>query len=128
MQILLVDDDTSSVEALRELLEFSGHRVVCAGNGLEALEKLRESDDYCVILLDLMMPVMNGYEFRERQLKDPRLASIPVIVLTADGRAREKAMELGTRRYFQKPLSPPDLLRVVGEICPPNEKRKPLPY
>jgi CheY-like chemotaxis protein len=127
VQILLVDDDKPSVEALRELLEFSGHRVVCAENGLEALEKLRESANYCVILLDVMMPVMNGYEFRERQLKDPKLASIPVIVLTADGRAREKAMELGTRQYLQKPLSPPDLLRVVSEVCP-GEKRNPLPY
>jgi CheY-like chemotaxis protein len=128
LQILLVDDDRSSVEALRELLEFSGHHVVCAENGLQALEKLRESADYCVILLDVMMPVMNGYEFRERQLKDPKLAAIPLIVLTADGRAREKAQELGTRQYFQKPLSPPDLLRVVGELCPADPKRKPLPY
>ena len=128
MQILLVDDDRSTVEALRELLEFSGHHVVCAENGLQALEKLRESADYCVILLDVMMPVMNGYEFRERQLKDPKLAAIPVIVLTADGRAREKAQELGTRQYLQKPLSPPDLLRVVGELCPADPKRKPLPY
>jgi len=119
LRILLVDDDVSSADALRELLELAGHRVVCAINGREALELLREANGVCVILLDIMMPVMNGYEFRDEQLKDPSLASIPVIIVTADGRAREKAVQLQTERFFQKPLSPPDLLRAVGEYCPP---------
>ena len=121
MRILLVDDDSSSTEALCELLKLAGHDVVCADNGREALEKLHEDHrerDYCVILLDLMMPVMNGYEFREEQLKDPTIASIPVIVVTADGRAREKAAQLGSTRYFQKPLSPRELLSAVREYCP----------
>src|SRR5215831_14277797 len=109
MRVLLVDDDASSVEALSELLKLAGHDVVCADNGREALDRLHEKGRYCVILLDLMMPVMNGYEFREEQLKDPSIAKIPVIVVTADGRAREKAALLGTDRYFQKPLSPGDL-------------------
>ena len=75
--ILVVDDDRASVEALRELLKKEGHDVVCAENGREALERLREGRKFCVILLDVMMPVMNGYEFREEQLRDPALASIP---------------------------------------------------
>jgi len=91
LRILLVEDDQSSAEAMRDLLELSGHTVDWSRNGREALERLRSEAGYCVILLDVMMPVMNGYEFRDEQLKDPRLASIPVIVLTADGRAREKA-------------------------------------
>jgi CheY-like chemotaxis protein len=121
MRVLLVDDDTSSTEALCELLKLAGHDVVCADNGQKALDKLHEDhheSDYCVILLDLMMPVMNGYEFREEQLKDPSIASIPIIVITADGRAREKAAQLGSDRYFLKPLIPAELLRAIGEYCP----------
>ncbi|HKD19688.1 MAG TPA: response regulator [Thermoanaerobaculia bacterium] len=118
MQILLVDDDVPSVEAMKELLEGAGYGVVCAENGRDALARLRGPDSYCVILLDLMMPVMNGYEFREEQLKDPKLAAIPVVVITADGRAREKAEQIGTERYVQKPLSPAELLRTIEEYCP----------
>lgn len=117
MRVLLVEDDASSSEAMRDLLEMAGHSVVCASNGREALERLRESASYCVILLDVMMPVMNGYEFRDEQLKDSRLASIPVIVLTADGRAREKARRLRSTQYFQKPFSPPALLQAIEQHC-----------
>ena len=120
MRVLVVDDDVPSVDALRFLLESAGHRVDCAGNGREALARLREANGYCVILLDIMMPVMNGYEFREEQLKDPKLASIPVIVVTADGRAREKAKQMGSDVFFQKPLAPRELLRAIGQYCPPE--------
>src|SRR5262245_31826910 len=113
MRVLLVDDDASSVEALSELLRLAGHEVVCADNGRAALDRLHEKDRYCVILLDLMMPVMNGYEFREEQLKDPSIAKIPVIIVTADGRAREKAAQLGSDRYFQKPLALRELLQTL---------------
>ncbi len=102
------------------ILEGAGHRVVTAENGREALERLREAESYCVILLDIMMPVMNGYEFREEQLRDPKLASIPVIVVTADGRAKEKAQQLGSDLFFQKPLSPPALLSAIRRFCPPG--------
>jgi CheY-like chemotaxis protein len=124
VRILLVDDDIPSVEALKELLEGAGYGVVCAENGSEALARLRE-DEYGVILLDIMMPVMNGYEFREAQMKDPRLASIPVVVITADGRAREKARQIGTVRYLQKPLSPPELLRTIEECRPARADAEP---
>src|ERR1700758_817248 len=88
LRILLVDDDIPSTEALKEMLEGAGYDVVCAENGREALARLHETGPICVILLDIMMPGMNGFEFREAQLKDPTLASIPVVVVTADGRAR----------------------------------------
>ena len=118
MRVLLVDDDVATVEALRLLLEGAGHRVSTAENGRQALERLRDAEPCCVILLDIMMPVMNGFEFREAQLKDPKLATIPVIVVSADGRAQEKARELGSELFFQKPLSPPALLRAVRRFCP----------
>lgn len=118
MRVLLIDDDDATVEALRLLLEGAGHRVSTAENGRVALERLREPEPCCVILLDLMMPVMNGYEFREAQLKDPNLASIPVIVVTDDGLAREKASQLRSDLFLQKPLSPPELLRTIRRFCP----------
>jgi len=118
MRVLLVDDDAPSVEALRHILESEGHGVTTAGNGRDAIEILRSAPDFCVILLDIMMPVMNGYEFRAAQLQDPKLQSIPVIVLTADGRAREKAAQLGAKHVFQKPLSPPDLLDAIKDCKP----------
>ena len=118
MRVLLVDDDAATVEALQLLLEGAGHRVATAENGREALERLREAEPCCVILLDIMMPVMNGYEFRDEQLRDPKLAAIPVIVVTADGRAREKAQQLHTELFFQKPLSPPALLTAIRRFCP----------
>ena len=120
MRVLVIDDDAPSVDALRVMLESAGHRVESAENGREALSRLREGDGYCVILLDIMMPVMNGYEFREEQLKDPKLALIPVIVVTADGRAREKAKQIGSDVFFQKPLAPRELLRAIGRYCPPE--------
>ena len=102
MQILLVDDDLPSREALSELLQLAGHRVVSAENGKVALERLRKNDGYCVILLDVMMPVMDGFEFRHRQLQDERLASIPVIVVTADGRARREGPTTSHRQVPAK--------------------------
>ena len=117
MRILLIDDDAPSTEALREILEGAGHAVTIAENGRVALEALRRAGSFCVILLDIMMPVMNGYEFRAEQLKDPQLASIPVIVLTADGQIRENAAELSAKHIFQKPFSPPDLLDAIRTCC-----------
>jgi CheY-like chemotaxis protein len=122
LRVLLVEDDASSSEAMRDLLEMAGHHVDCVGNGREALDRLHQDSAYCIILLDVMMPVMNGYEFRDAQLKDPQLASIPVIVLTADGRAREKARRLRSNQFFQKPFSPPELLRAIESLCGGREK------
>jgi CheY-like chemotaxis protein len=122
LRILLIDDDVPSAEALRELLDRAGHRVVCARNGREALVRLRETGSFCVILLDVMMPVMDGFEFREEQLKDPSLASIPIIVITAHGHAGEQTKRLQSERFFQKPFSPPELLRAIRDYCPPQER------
>jgi CheY-like chemotaxis protein len=122
LRILLIDDDVPSAEALRELLDRAGHSVVCARNGREALDRLRETGGFCVILLDVMMPVMDGFEFREEQLKDPSFASIPVIVLTAHGHAGEQTKRLQSERFFPKPFSPPELLRAIRDYCPPQER------
>lgn len=119
MRILLVDDDAPSVQALRAILELEGHFVSTAENGREALETLRRADGFGLILLDIMMPLMNGYEFRAEQLRDPKLRSIPVIVLTADGQVRENGGALSVQHIFQKPFSPPALLAAIQEFCKP---------
>src|SRR5262249_32819601 len=78
-RILVVDDDPDLAEVLDRVLEKSGYLVTWAKNGQEALRCLRDETDLDVVLLDLMMPVMNGWEFRAEQLKDPSLSKIPVV-------------------------------------------------
>src|SRR3982750_3855302 len=80
--VLIVEDDTDVREMMDLLLTSMGYRTVTAANGAVALERLRQ-DRPCMVLLDLMMPVMTGWEFRERQLNDPLLASIPVLCMSA---------------------------------------------
>jgi CheY-like chemotaxis protein len=81
--IVVVDDDNDLRETLGELLVEEGYETRLFENGRRALEFLREGGDPRLILLDLMMPEMNGWQFREEQLKDARLRDIPVVVMTA---------------------------------------------
>src|SRR5512132_4356371 len=94
-RILIVEDDVDVRDALMQVLEFEGYRVTGASNGEEALAALRAGGRPSLILLDLMMPVMNGSQFRAAQLADRALAAIPVIVLSADAGLEEKASRLG---------------------------------
>ena len=77
--ILVVDDDPDIRDSLREVLEDEGYGTSCVANGREALDFLRSGKRPCVILLDLMMPVMDGWQFLEEQKRDPALAAIPVL-------------------------------------------------
>ena len=110
--VLVVEDHADLRDMLAVLLESEGFSVHTATNGAEALQSL-DSARPAVILLDLMMPVMSGDEFRRRQLADPRFADVPVICMTAahDGRAR--ADRLRAQAYFQKPL---DFDRLIGVV------------
>jgi CheY-like chemotaxis protein len=81
--IVVIDDDRDVREVLAELLVDQGYPVRCYANGAEALAALRRDADASLILLDLMMPVMNGWRFREEQSRDQRLAGIPVIAMSA---------------------------------------------
>jgi CheY-like chemotaxis protein len=114
MRVLVVDDDAGLREALLDVLSAEGHEVRTAENGCEALAHLAV-DRPDVILLDLMMPVMSGYELRAQQLADSTLATIPVVVMTAgplDGRARA----LGARACFEKPVSLEALLHTLEAV------------
>src|SRR4051812_18932093 len=80
--VLIVDDDVAVVESLRDFLEDEGFEVVTAAEGRAALQHLRRGLRPCVILLDLMMPRMNGWEFRHEQLQDANLKDIPIVVVS----------------------------------------------
>jgi twitching motility two-component system response regulator PilH len=112
--ILVVEDHADLREMLTVLLESEGFAVRTAVNGVEALRRLEETRP-SLILLDLMMPVMSGDEFRQRQLADPRYRDVPVICMTAAHDGRERAMRLHADDYFQKPLDFDQLMSVVRE-------------
>jgi CheY-like chemotaxis protein len=117
-QVLVVEDDPDIQETIRDLLEARGCVVDVADDGLHALERLRGARRRtCLILLDLMMPTMNGWQFRELQLKEPDLASVPVVVLSADGSTAQRAAELGVAGYLRKPVQLDDLLATVERFC-----------
>lgn len=115
--ILVVDDDDDLREGLAEILEDEGLGVATASNGREALVYLRSHEAPAVILLDLMMPVMNGPELRAILLEDTSLSSIPVILLTAAHDGRAQAARLGAAGYFSKPIRFEKLLEAVREHC-----------
>jgi len=102
--ILVVEDDDDVREALVAFLEGEGYDVVEAADGAQALRKLRSGPEFCLIVLDLFMPVMNGWAFRAEQLRDPKLAPIPVLVISADAGTREKAADLGAVDSMVKPI------------------------
>jgi CheY-like chemotaxis protein len=116
-QILVVDDDADIVEALRDALSDEGYAVAIARDGLEALDQLARSARPCVIVLDYMMPRCDGPTFRRKQRADPALAAIPVVLLTADARVQDKAMELAVDAYLRKPIDLDELLRVIATFC-----------
>jgi CheY-like chemotaxis protein len=113
--ILVVEDDHDIAEAMIDVLVDQGYLVAHASNGREALDMLHEQLTPAVILLDLMMPEMDGTQFRAAQLKEPELASIPVVVISADRQVAQTARALGARDYAVKPLDPDRLVSLVSQ-------------
>ena len=98
-----------------------GYDVETAANGQEALDFLGEnSEQVGLILLDLMMPVMNGWDFRARQLEEPALKPIPVVLLSGAGDVARHALALKTAGYLIKPLRLDSLLGIVSRLCAPE--------
>ena len=116
-RILIVDDNGSTRDSLIMLLREEHYDVDGVENGREALQVLREGYDACLIVLDLMMPVMDGWAFRVEQRQDPRIANIPVIILTASLNPAQEAARLGAVAGLQKPLGVLKLVDMVGEYC-----------
>lgn len=111
--ILLVEDDQILSESIAELLADAGYLVATAPHGAAALEYLRTNAAPQLILLDLMMPVLDGFAFRRAQLRDRALARIPVIVLSAIWR-NEQVYSIGAADWFTKPADIDSLLRSIA--------------
>ena len=104
LAVLVVDDDRAVLNALTELLESEGYKVATAIDGLDALDQLRGGLRPCVIVLDLMMPVMDGWDFRHEQMKDQALKDIPLVVITATGFSeRSVKAQFGDIDFVAKP-------------------------
>jgi CheY-like chemotaxis protein len=106
---------------MRMVLEASGYQVFEAGDGAEALGAARAQRPG-IILLDLMMPGMDGFQFRELQLQDPAIASIPVVIVSGGGAVPQKAAELQAAGYLVKPTDVQRLLAVLRDLCRAGEE------
>ena len=116
--VLIVDDDSAVRTALKELFETEGYTVVLAANGRAALNRLMEGFRPNVVLLDLMMPVMDGWDFRTQQLREPALKDIPVFIITAAGFSDETIRaQFGTIPFVPKPPPHELLLQLVQDAC-----------
>ena len=115
--LLLVEDDDDVRDAVAASLRDEGYVVAEAENGRLALEWLQSNADPCLVLLDLWMPVMTGMELQAAMAQDPRLAMLPLIVVSAAGDARARAQEMGARSFLRKPLDLQDLLATVERYC-----------
>lgn len=116
--VCVVDDDDDIREALSDVLSIEGYDVISADDGESALGLLRTRRSDCrLILLDLMMPQMNGWEFRRLQLQDPTIAAIPVLLLTGAGTAARSIDELHVAGTIEKPVELDTLLAEVAHYC-----------
>lgn len=118
--ILVVEDDIDIRETISQVLEVEGYPVSSAANGAEAVMLLEKIPGPCLILLDLMMPTMNGWEFLEKQKADTVFASLPVVVISAlpasSALGNTKAVEKAVG-YIKKPVSLDALMEVVQQYC-----------
>ncbi|MDB4993911.1 MAG: chemotaxis protein CheY [Myxococcaceae bacterium] len=111
--VLVVEDELELRELMQEALELSGYLVVTAADGQEALDALPRIDNLCLVLLDLLMPRMNGWDFFQRMRANPKLANVPVIVHSSEPAEAPD----GVTRVLQKPVALERLLSVVQEYC-----------
>jgi CheY-like chemotaxis protein len=124
--VLVVDDDPDVCELLRVSLEGAGYGVVAVPNGREALHYLRSHTDTCMIVLDLLLPSMDGAQFRAAQLRDRSLAWIPVVIVSGADDARERARAFKARTVLTKPLDLDAVRSALAHIgCGQKRRREP---
>jgi CheY-like chemotaxis protein len=111
--ILIVEDDPSALMAMREVLEMEGYSVLAAHDGQEALKAVAHNPPPCLILLDLMLPVMDGWELRRRIKQNPSLSNVPVIVVSALVPPRP----IEAQAVLRKPVDIRQLLQMIARYC-----------
>ena len=118
-QILIVDDDEDVRDAVADVLADEGYGVTGVSSGREALQHLQDHMLPSLILLDMMMPEMDGWLLRQELKKSPDLASIPIVILSGHGDVRDAALALGAVDYLRKPLRMDSLLEIAERYCRP---------
>jgi two-component system, OmpR family, response regulator CpxR len=126
VHILVIDDDPDLRRALTEVLEDEGYDVSCAQNGADALQAL-EGTAPSAILLDLTMPVMDGWTFRERQRSDAKLAAIPTVVISAAYSDSRQVSRLAPDAFLAKPFDVGVLTETLQRVCAPPGEPAPQP-
>lgn len=116
-KILIIEDDIAIRDTLAEILQSQGYATSLANNGKEGLEKLRTTSAPDLIVLDLMMPIMDGVTFRKKQILNESWAHIPVVVLSADGQMKNKLKEINCAAYLKKPINLDELIDIVNKNC-----------
>jgi len=114
--ILVVEDDPDLRLVHSEILSHEGYPVITAADGVEALELVERTGPPALILLDLRMPRMNGWDFAERLRRRPRWRDIPLVVVAAHYRIAEEAAAVGARAWLHKPVSIDEMLRVIERV------------
>ena len=115
--ILVIEDSVDLRNGLFEVLRGEGYAAETAATGREALDKLRAGFQPCIILMDLMMPEMNGFEFRTAQLADPELATIPLIAYSGVDDLATHAKQLRANAFIRKPAEISAIMSLVREHC-----------
>jgi DNA-binding response OmpR family regulator len=116
--VLIVEDDEDTAESLRDTIEVMGHKSEVAGNGKVALDYLRrEPTKYCLVLLDLAMPVMNGWDFLSEHHGDSTISGIPVIIVTAIPRVHARVAPEDAAAFLQKPVDTVRLEAALHHYC-----------
>lgn len=113
--VLVIEDDQDLRDIVSEVLGTHGYRTECAIDGKDALSKLGDGRRPCVILLDLMMPVMDGFQFREEQGKDPAIADIPVVAITAAGKSVSSRIDAA--EVLPKPFGLDEVRGAIERYC-----------
>ena len=123
-RMLVVEDEENVRESVAALLEVEGHEVLTANNGAEALAVLRNGPPVALIFLDLMMPQMDGWAFRARQLNQPQFRDIPVVVLSGAHEIEREVATLEPAAVLRKPVGIQELLDVIKQATGAHTKPK----
>ncbi|MGI4791523.1 MAG: response regulator transcription factor [Janthinobacterium lividum] len=125
-KILVVDDEPTIVRLMEFILARQGHEMIAAVNGEEALHKIRTQHPD-LVLLDIMMPRIDGYEVAQQVRADPMTASLPIIMLSAKAQEEDirKGVDVGVDEYITKPFSPEHLVHVVADCLQRHKKEEP---